>query len=88
MLTTAWLIFGLLCYTWAGKFWPGPGDDSAVDAARSVIGPVYTTWVNQSLDSRVRATVISMSSQVDAIGQIGGGPLVGVIGTWPRYERQ
>jgi DHA3 family tetracycline resistance protein-like MFS transporter len=28
----------------------------------------------------VRATVFSVSSQVDAIGQISGGPLVGVIG--------
>jgi len=29
----------------------------------------------------VRATVISMSSQVDAIGQIAGGPAVGLIGS-------
>jgi len=29
----------------------------------------------------VRATVISMSSQVDAIGQIAGGPAVGWIGS-------
>jgi DHA3 family tetracycline resistance protein-like MFS transporter len=38
-------------------------------------------WVNQRLDSQVRATVISMSSQVDALGQIIGGPIVGAIGT-------
>ena len=47
---------------------------------RNVIGPLYTTWVNQRLDSSVRATVISMSSQVDAVGQIGGGPIIGMIG--------
>jgi DHA3 family tetracycline resistance protein-like MFS transporter len=46
---------------------------------RNVIGPLYTAWVNQGLDSQVRATVISMSSQVDAIGQIAGGPIVGII---------
>ena len=28
----------------------------------------------------MRATVISMSSQIDALGQILGGPIVGVIG--------
>jgi DHA3 family tetracycline resistance protein-like MFS transporter len=28
----------------------------------------------------VRATVLSMSSQVDAIGQVAGGPAVGLIG--------
>jgi hypothetical protein len=29
-----------------------------------------STWVNQRLDTGICATVISMSSQVDAIGQI------------------
>jgi len=51
-----------------------------VYVTRNVIGPLYTAWVNQRLDSQVRATVISMSSQVDAIGQIAGGPAVGLIG--------
>jgi len=48
-------------------------------ALRHVISPLYTATVNQGLSSEVRATVISVSSQVDAIGQIGGGPLVGLI---------
>ena len=48
---------------------------------RNVIGPFYTAWANQRLDSAVRATVFSMSSQVDAIGQIAGGPVVGLIGS-------
>jgi MFS transporter, DHA3 family, tetracycline resistance protein len=48
---------------------------------RQTTNPLYTAWVNQRLDSKVRATVISMSSQVDAIGQIMGGPVVGLIGT-------
>jgi DHA3 family tetracycline resistance protein-like MFS transporter len=52
-----------------------------ISLARSVIGPLYTTWVNQRLDSSVRATVLSMSSQVDAMGQIVGGPAVGMIGS-------
>ena len=52
-----------------------------INLSRSVIGPLYTTWVNQRLDSSVRATVISMSSQVDAVGQIAGGPAVGLIGS-------
>jgi DHA3 family tetracycline resistance protein-like MFS transporter len=53
-----------------------------ISMSRNVIGPLYTAWVNQRLDSRVRATVISMSSQVDAIGQVAGGPVVGLIGSW------
>lgn len=51
-----------------------------INIAREIIGPVYTAWVNQRLDSNVRATILSMSGQVDAIGQILGGPGVGVIG--------
>lgn len=50
------------------------------DVAREVISPLYTAWVNYRLDSRVRATVLSMSGQVDAMGQIMGGPGVGLIG--------
>jgi DHA3 family tetracycline resistance protein-like MFS transporter len=46
---------------------------------RRIAMPLYTAWVNQKLDSGTRATVLSMSGQVDAIGQIAGGPGVGLI---------
>jgi len=46
---------------------------------RTIAIPLYTSWVNQTLDSGTRSTVLSMSSQVDAIGQIAGGPSVGLI---------
>ncbi|QOR66604.1 MFS transporter [Cytobacillus suaedae] len=42
-----------------------------------ITGPLYDTWINQNLDSSVRATVLSMSSQMNAFGQIVGGPVVG-----------
>jgi MFS transporter, DHA3 family, tetracycline resistance protein len=48
---------------------------------RSVNEPLYTTWLTQNSDAKVRATVISMRGQVDAIGQIAGGPPVGYVGT-------
>ena len=51
-----------------------------ISVVRQVIEPVYTAWVNQRLDSSVRATVLSMSGQVDAIGQIIGGPGIGLVG--------
>lgn len=53
-----------------------------VGVTRNVIGPLYNAWVNQRLDSETRATVISMSGQVDAIGQIASGPLAGVVSLW------
>jgi MFS transporter, DHA3 family, tetracycline resistance protein len=48
---------------------------------RAVNDPVYTTWLAQNMDAKVQATVISMRGQVDAFGQIVGGPPVGFIGT-------
>jgi DHA3 family tetracycline resistance protein-like MFS transporter len=49
--------------------------------ARSMVYPVYMTWLNQQItESQVRATVISITNQSDAIGQALGGPGLGVIG--------
>lgn len=53
----------------------------AIIPLRRMNGPIQTAWVNQRLDSQVRATVISMSGQADAVGQILGGPLLGAIAT-------
>ena len=50
-----------------------------VNILRGVSGPLQSTWINQKLDSRVRATIHSMFGQVDAIGQITSGPTVGLI---------
>lgn len=50
-----------------------------IDVLRDIGYPLRSAWINQKLDSRVRATVHSMFGQVDAIGQIAGGPGVGLI---------
>lgn len=50
-----------------------------VSITRNIMGPLYNAWVNQRLDSDTRATVISMSGQVDAIGQVMSGPVAAVI---------
>ena len=55
---------------------------------RQIKNPLYTAWVNQKLDPQVRATVVSMSSQVDAFGQIIGGPPVGLIGSLVSLDRK
>jgi MFS transporter, DHA3 family, tetracycline resistance protein len=50
-----------------------------INVLRNIQIPLQTAWVNQKLDSQVRATVHSMFGQVDAIGQVLGGPVVAVI---------
>jgi len=52
----------------------------AFTLARGLIGPLLSIWTNQHIDSQVRATVLSMFSQTDAIGQMAGGPPIGIIG--------
>ncbi|TXK83529.1 MFS transporter [Paenibacillus sp. N3.4] len=54
------------------------------ELVRALSGPFYETWLNFNMDSKSRATVISMLSQSDALGQTAGGPLVGWIGK--RYS--
>jgi DHA3 family tetracycline resistance protein-like MFS transporter len=46
---------------------------------RTTSFPIHTAWVNRGLESSTRATVLSMSSQVDALGQIASGPAVGYV---------
>jgi MFS transporter, DHA3 family, tetracycline resistance protein len=49
---------------------------------RRLKDPLYVTWLNTNVeDSSVRATVNSIASQSDAIGEVAGGPAIGVVGT-------
>lgn len=53
----------------------------AIGALRGLHWPIYSIWYNRQIDdAQVRATMFSVSSQVDAVGQITGGPPVGAIG--------
>lgn len=51
------------------------------DVVRTLSGPMYDTWLNLNIDGKSRATVLSMMSQSDALGQTAGGPFVGWIGS-------
>jgi DHA3 family tetracycline resistance protein-like MFS transporter len=47
---------------------------------RGVYYPLQTAWINQGIDPRVRATVLSITAQTDALGQVAGGPGIGFVG--------
>lgn len=53
----------------------------AIQVFRGANGPLYRAWTNKQIEPRVRATVLSMTGQVDAIGQILGGPGMGWLAT-------
>ena len=46
----------------------------------SISRPVEDAWLNRNLDSSSRATVISITGQANAIGQVAGGPALGWVG--------
>ena len=48
---------------------------------RGLTGPLFGAWLVQNVEPRVRATVLSMNGQADAVGQFTGGPAVGLVGT-------
>lgn len=49
------------------------------DAARALAEPVQAAWLNRSIDSRSRATTLSLVGQLDALGQVVGGPPLGAL---------
>jgi len=65
----------------ATSFWVAVVAFLVTTACRTTIGPVMTAWINGHLTSGTRATVLSMTSQSDALGQIAGGPVLGWIGS-------
>ncbi len=81
MLINAILAMSVVGFGIAGGFALGLATYWAAYSMRTANQPLYTAWMNQSLQPRIRATVFSMSSQLDALGQIIGGPLIGLLGT-------
>ncbi len=46
-------------------------------SVRRACDPFITAWLNHRLDPSVRATVLSLHGQAGALGEMGGGPLLG-----------
>ena len=79
LVVTGVISAGLIGFAVSPVLWIALGLYLVINVMRSISGPLYTGWINQKLDPQTRATIHSMAGQVDAIGQIGGGPGVGMI---------
>jgi DHA3 family tetracycline resistance protein-like MFS transporter len=76
ILLVSAVVFGL-----AGVFWLAVLAYFATRLVRNLAEPIFTAWLNRSVeDSSVRATVLSITNQADAVGQWTGGPAIGVVG--------
>jgi MFS transporter, DHA3 family, tetracycline resistance protein len=83
--TLLWLdatvVVGALVFALAGQLWVALLGSYLLSVARNVGAPVFSTWLNRNIDqSSVRATVISITNQADAVGQWTGGPAIGALG--------
>lgn len=48
---------------------------------RSMSKPLMEAWTNQHIESNVRATILSIQGQVNSLGEVVGGPVIGFVGT-------
>lgn len=74
-------VAGALGFALAGNFWAAVAALLAKRTVGALSTPLYNTWLVRQIDPQVRATVLSMISQSDALGQVLGGPGLGAIGT-------
>jgi len=80
LVLTGLRIVAIASFALAPNFGWALGSLLAVGIIGTLSGPIYDTWLSLNIESRVRATVLSMLGQADALGQTGGGPLVGWVG--------
>jgi DHA3 family tetracycline resistance protein-like MFS transporter len=78
---TSVLIGGLLIFGLAPAFGIAIGAYVILALVRNTMSPLLATWYNRGIPSPVRATVLSTIGQMDAVGQVVGGPPMGAFAT-------
>lgn len=74
------LILSLLSFAFSTNLWLLIFFYLLIQVNRNIMSTFENIWFNQLItDSSKRATFFSFKGQIDAIGQISGGPIVGVI---------
>ena len=53
----------------------------ATNTFRIINEPIFSAWLNGHIDNNARATVLSINGQMNSLGQILGGPIIGIIAT-------
>lgn len=77
-LTSAGYILALIVFALGRQFGLMMAAFLLTGLMRSLKEPVLAAWMNEHTEERMRATVFSANGQMDALGQVLGGPLVGL----------
>lgn len=78
-LLAAVQVGGVIGLAVLGNLWLALGAMWVQAAAVAVAWPIQAAWLNRNVDSPVRATMLSMDGQVNALGQLIGGPPLGAL---------
>lgn len=78
-VTNGLLTVSMLFFAFTGHFIVAVLLYWAIAAMRNVNYPLMSVMTNERLESKGRATALSMFGQLDALGQVAGGPLVGLL---------
>jgi DHA3 family tetracycline resistance protein-like MFS transporter len=78
-LSDALRIGSVVAFAFTVSFGPAMATYLPARAFATLHYPLYNAWINLSLESRVRATMLSVSGQSDSLGQVLGGPAVGLL---------
>ncbi|WP_432890699.1 MFS transporter [Kribbella sp. CA-245084] len=73
-------VVGICSFALLGNLWLALAAMWLNTVAGTLAYPIESAWLNRHVDSKSRATVISMVSQANAIGQVVGGPPLGALG--------
>jgi DHA3 family tetracycline resistance protein-like MFS transporter len=77
----AGLMMCALAFALAGSLWLAVSAYLATAVIRDLTAAPFTTWLNESItDSKVRATVLSMTTIAGSLGEWTGGPVLGFVG--------
>jgi DHA3 family tetracycline resistance protein-like MFS transporter len=79
-LTTV-MTLGTVVFALSGVFWLALIAAWLTRCVRIATRPLMLAWVNRGLRPEVRATVLSMLGQSEALGEITGAPILGVVAT-------
>jgi MFS transporter, DHA3 family, tetracycline resistance protein len=73
------MVLSIIAFGLAGNFTMAFSAYLIFYILRITNGPIYRAWLNENIESKVRATVLSTYGQIDALGQIMSGPIIGFI---------
>lgn len=81
-ILTLLLVPAVLVFASTGSIWIAIVAWLTLNLAYDMAQPVLATWLNQSIESSARATILSIHSQVVMLGMLVPGSLLSLLGDW------